>query len=153
MRKTRYIIAGLTAAACAVAVTQAPASDRKPTARTSATTNRAACPHLPVPPRYGQIDEVIAATRSLLIRGSIVVQGERVRLTRKNSPVLSATVLARTGTNFPGAAALRRTAVRRCGENTAAASWAVFIGVPGNVADTNTKLAFLVRTERGWRSY
>jgi hypothetical protein len=111
------------------------------------------CPVLPVPPRYGEIDEVIAAARRLLIRGSITVQGKTTKLTPRNSPIYNVVILARLPNEFAGAATLRRMAAKRCGSETAQASWAVMIGVPELMADSSTRLAFLVKTKSGWRRY
>jgi len=106
-----------------------------------------------VPPRYCDIDEVIPAARKLLIRGSVTVQGTTTKLTPKNSPILNVVILARTAKPLPGAAALRATASKRCGSETAQASWAVTISVPELMADSSIRLAFLVKTKYGWRRY
>jgi hypothetical protein len=88
-----------------------------------------------------------------MIRGSISVQGETTKLTRKNSPVLAVVVLARTGVAIPGAATLRAEASRRCGYETAVASWAVTIAVPELLASSSLRTAFLLKTKAGWRTY
>jgi len=159
MTKTRYLFAALIlavgagAAAHTLAAAHALAArDSKPDAN-GANYTRSACPRLSVPPLYGDVDEVIAAARKLMIRGSVSLQGEKIRLTPRNSRVLSVIVLAPTGTPLPGAAALRATAQRRCGSRTAAASWAVVMSVPTLTANTGTRLAFLVKTKSGWKTY
>ncbi|HYT89584.1 MAG TPA: hypothetical protein VEL76_12830 [Gemmataceae bacterium] len=114
---------------------------------------RAKCPIRPVPPLYGELDEVVAAARRLMIRGSESGQGQTIKLNRKNSPVFAVVILARTARPIPGAAALRAEATRRCGTETAQASWAVTIGVPAFMADASMRSAFLIKTISGWRTY
>jgi hypothetical protein len=114
---------------------------------------QARCPVLSVPPLYGQHDEVVAAARRLMIHGSVSAQGETTKLTRNNSPVLAVTVLAETALPIPGAAKLRAEAARRCGAETARASWAVTISVPALMSDAAMRTSFLVKTKTGWRIY
>lgn len=150
VRWIRYAAVALAVTISATAAVEALADDR-----VSRTTSHPAltCPLVPVPPRYGPIDEVIAAARRLIVRGSINVQGETTPLTKKNSPVMSVVNLAQTPVAFPGTASLRATATRRCGARTAAASWAVMITVPDLTPEASTRLAFLVKTKTGWRKY
>jgi hypothetical protein len=115
--------------------------------------SRAKCPTRPVPPLYGDLDEVVAAARRLMIRGSESGQGQTIKLNRKNSPVLAVVILARTARPIPGAAALRAEATRRCGTETAQASWAVTIGVPAFMVDATMRSAFPIKTRAGWRTY
>lgn len=115
--------------------------------------SRSKCPARPVPPLYGELDEVVAAARRLMIRGSVTGQGQTIKLNRRNSPVYAVVILARTARPIPGAAALRAEATRRCGTETAQASWAVTIGVPEFMADASMRRAFLVKTRAGWRTY
>jgi hypothetical protein len=148
------IVAALICAICAAAAGQALANRKDQNATPSASRAPfAGCPRISVPPEYGTIDEAVAAARKLLVRGSITVQGKTTRLTRKNSPVLSIVTLAETSVPFPGAAVLRATATRRCGRNTAAASWAVMLAVPDLTPTASTRFAFLVKTKSGWRKY
>jgi len=112
------------------------------------------CPVRPVPPLYGEIDEVVAAARRLLIRGSVTLQGRTIKLTAKNSPIYATVVLARTGgTPFPGLRALRAMAARRCGTETMEASWAVKIGRPSTLISSSARTVFLIKTKSGWRTY
>lgn len=114
----------------------------------------AKCPAVTVPPLYGRLDEVVAAARRLLIRGSVTLQQGTVKLTRKNSPILAVVVLGRSGgTPFPGLSTLRAAAARRCGADTMEASWAVKIGRPSMLISTSAYTAFLVKTKSGWRTY
>lgn len=121
--------------------------------RTAVRENRSKCPARPVPPLYGEHDEVVAAARRLMIRGSTSAQGQTIKWTRKNSPVLAVVILARTALPIPGAAALRAEAARRCGSETAQASWAVTIGVPAALSSSSMRTAFLLKTGAGWRTY
>jgi hypothetical protein len=112
------------------------------------------CPVRPVPPLYGQLDEVVAAARKLLIRGTVTAQGRTIKLTTKNSPIYAAVVLARTGgTPFPGLRELRAAAAKRCGAATMEASWAIKIGVPALLIDSSARTVFLIKTRSGWKAY
>lgn len=154
MKRNRTVIAVLICVACVGACAQALASSGRQNQNAKmAGAAVAGCPRLSVPPLYGQIDEVIAAARRLLARGSITVQGKTTRLTAKNSPLLSVVTLAPTGTPFPGTPSLRATATRRCGRNIAVASWAVMLTVPDITPSGSTRFAFLVKTKSGWRRY
>jgi hypothetical protein len=111
------------------------------------------CPHRPVPPQYGKLDEAVAAARRLLIRGYVSAQGQTILLTPKNSPILEVMTLARTAIPLPGAATLRSKAARQCGMETAEASWAVMIGRPAAMPRESIRLVFLLKTKEGWRIY
>jgi hypothetical protein len=113
----------------------------------------AKCPARPVPPLYGTVDEVIAAARRLLVHGFVSAQGHTIQLTTKNSAVEQVVVLVRTATPIAGAASLRADAASRCGMETALSSWAVRISVPAAMPRESSRLAFLLKTRRGWRTY
>ena len=130
----------------------APPSSRGADGRTPQL-QRANCPRRPVPPRYGNVDEVITAARRLLIRGYVSAQGRTILLSRKNSPILEVLILVRTAIPLPGAATLRAKAARRCGLETAEASWAVMIGRPAAMPRESIRLVFLLKTKAGWRTY
>lgn len=114
----------------------------------------ATCPSAPGPPIYATIDEAIEAARRLLIRGSITAQGQTIKLTRKNSPILAVVRLGKTASPFPGAATLLSNAVGRCGMQIARASWAVKISYgPAAMISESDRDAFIVKTRKGWRMY
>jgi len=114
----------------------------------------AKCPAVTAPPLYGGLDEVVAAARRILIRGSVELQQGTVKLTKKNSRIHAVVSLTRTGgTPFPGLNALRAAAAKRCGAGTMEASWAVKIGRPSMLASTSARTAFLVKTKSGWKTY
>ena len=106
--------------------------------------------------RFGTIDAAIAAARRLLIVGRTVhVQGRKHRLTPANQPILAAIELASdivvSGTS---STRLRRIAAQRCGREVAAKTWALVIGNPFTlVASNSIRIAFVVKTASGWRTY
>jgi hypothetical protein len=154
MITTRKLVALAAAASCVAAVFGLVASSpSQGDASRSGASGKARCPAAEVPPLYGTVDQALAAARRLLIRGSITAQGKTTKLTPKNSPVIDIVILARTARPLPGAAALRAAATRRCGSDVAQASWAVYIDYPELLISSSIRLAFLVRTKAGWRTY
>jgi hypothetical protein len=107
--------------------------------------------------RPAPVDEVLEAARRIVVRGkTISSQGHTYRLTAKNTPIIAAVRLApfAAGPEIPGALALRRLAVKKCGHVVAERSWAVVIEFPlAQIARTNRALTFLTLTRDGWRAY
>lgn len=153
--RSRRLLTALVAASAIVASSLyvATAASRSPDSVTAPQLRKANCPHRPVPPRYGTVDEVVAGARKLLIHGFVSAQGRTIRLSAKNSPILEVVTLSRTALPFPGAATLREKAARRCGIETAKASWAVMIGFPAAMPRESIRLVFLLKTKAGWRTY
>jgi hypothetical protein len=154
MITTRRLVALAAAIACAAAVGGLVASSSSSeNAVRSGRSGTARCPSAEAPPLYGTVDQALAAARRLLIRGSITAQGKTTKLTPRNSPIIDVVILARTARSLPGAAGLRAAATRRCGSDIAQASWAVYIDYPELLISSSIRLAFLVRTKAGWRTY
>jgi hypothetical protein len=86
------------------------------------------------------------------MHGFVSAQGHTIQLTTKNSAVLQVVVLVRTATPIAGAASLRADAAARCGIETA-----LLVGRndqrSGGNARESSRLAFLMKTKRGWRTY
>lgn len=103
------------------------------------------------------LDDALTVARRLLIAGKTVTsQGQTVRLTHRNTPILAVARIFPAGHRpaMPGAEALRRTAERRCGAATARQSWAIVINYTyGSVASTNVWTWYIVQTRDGWKYY
>jgi hypothetical protein len=140
------ILVGASGAAAALAIGQSP----------SAPPGSATCPK-GVVAAHATLDDAIVAARRLLINGQTVTsQGETVRLTPRNTPLLAVARVFPAGHRpaVPGAEALRRLAERRCGAATARQSWAVVINYTyGSVASNNVWTWYLVQTRSGWKRY
>ena len=99
--------------------------------------------------------QAIRAAERAAIRADPVIetQGRRVPRTAASLGVLA---IMRAGTMLvPEARRLHREAVRRCGRETVAtrAAWAVVFHEEMSVLCCETWTIFVVRTERGWRSF
>ena len=84
----------------------------------------------------------------------ITVTAERFTSTIQNTPIHAIVSLASEPDPVAGAAALKKIAVRRCGERVASASWGVEIYyTEAPMASAAANQSFVVKTPNGWRAY
>jgi hypothetical protein len=100
--------------------------------------------------RATSLDSVVPVARRVAIDHVISqYQGHAIRRTATNYPVLEVVELD-TGPSLPAQQTLRRVAARRCGIQTAKASWAVIFTDTESPVCCTMDIRFVVHLKNGW---